>query len=369
MFAAVIILFTSWTVYYTLPFPLLFEGILALYILFRFGSKTQLRQRKMFVLFFLLSLWYFRPMGFDIKGLIFGVFRSFVISALFLLPYISVEKIIRYLKILLAVIVGFGVIAHILRLLGIISFPLIDIVFRDNRYYEVYFLHVYQSNTSMRFASIFDEPGYLGTVCGFILAVDGFNFKKITNIILFIGGVVSLSFAFYVMAFIALLLIAIKGKKYGVILVAALSIWSIFLMLPDFFTPIIERPELLSIGTGNFEDSRGGTASVNASIKIISAHGFFNSIIGNGYDAPLYYFKENTNSLASSSIFRLIFQMGYLGLISILLFVISFTGKTFNSRLFSLLFILSLYQRPHVFQLIFVVLLVYSFNLSEENKL
>lgn len=356
-----LILFASWTVYYKLPYALALEGLFAAYVVANYFNKSSSRQQSLFIVFFLISAWYYFP-RFDFTGIFSGLFRSFVISSIFLLPYDYIKGIYKYFITILAGIVAFGSVAHLLRLLGIFEFPMIDMVFRDDRYYEVYPLLVYQNETSYRFASIFDEPGYLGTLCAFILALDGFNFKKIVNIILFIGGLLSLSFAFYLMIAIALLLITIRERRFGVLIISVLVIATIANFLPDFFAPIVERPELLAFADGTLTDERGGG---KASMNIITSHGFFNMLFGNGYDAPLYYFKSNTVSLASSSVYRLIFQMGYLGLITVVLFIIKNTPRSFNAIIFTLLFILSLYQRPHIFEIVFTLLMAYCFYIKK----
>ena len=364
-FFAVLILFNSWTVYFTVPVPTLFHAIYLL-LLFLFFKDLTVKKTRLFIVFFFISMWYFLPSDLEFKGICTGFYRSLVISSLFLLKDECIYYVYNYFVSILSLVLLFGIVAHILRFLDIFSFPQIDIVFRDERYYEVYFLHVYQSNTSMRFASIFDEPGYLGTLCGFLLALGRFDFKKYQNLIFLFAGMLSLSFAFYVILFVLLALYLIKERKISIMF----AVFSVGLLLvycfPDFFSVIIERPELVSMSQGTgFQDSRGGTAGMRDNLDTIHSRSFINILIGNGYDAPLKLFKYNTVGIASSSIFRLIFQMGYLGLLSLLFFIVFNTKKQFHSLLFSLVFILSLYQRPHIFEMTFIFLLAYAFLLSE----
>lgn len=367
-FLAVLILFTSWTVFFTVPMPIIFQALYLL-LLFLFFKDSSIKKTKLFIIFFVISIWYFWPSDFDFKGICTGFYRSLVISSLFLLKDKCIYYVYKYFVNILSVVLLFGIVAHILRFLDIFSFPQIDIVFRDDRYYEVYFLHVYQLNTSMRFASIFDEPGYLGTLCGFLLAIGRFDFKKYQNLIFLFAGMLSLSFAFYVILFVIFALYLIKERKIS-ILFAVLSVGLLLVyFFPDFFAVIIERPELVSLSQGtDFQDSRGGTAGMRENLEIIHSRSFINILIGNGYDAPLKLFKYNTVGIASSSIFRLIFQMGYLGLLSLLVFIVLNTKKNFHSLVFSLVFILSLYQRPHIFEMTFIFLLSYAFLLKENYE-
>ena len=367
-FAAIIILFTSWTVFYQLPLGIYLSLFLAVYIFF-FKRVNNPKNIRCFVLFFILSLWYFRPMGFDLGALLEGFVRSFMISSLFLLPSDVANKIVKYIVLLLCPILLVGIITHILITLGLYNLPQIAFVSQDDREYEVYFLTVYQYNTSMRFSSIFDEPGYLGTICAFLLAINKFDFKKISNIILLTGGILSLSVAFYVMMFISICFISFNKRRFYLIFIISIVIFVIGFFLPDFFSYLLERDELISLGSGNYTDSRGGIAGAIKNLDRINSFGFLESLLGNGYDAPLFYFHYNTNALASSSIFRLIFQIGYLGVCYLLFFIIINTKRNFYSILFSLLFILSLYQRPQIFTMILTLFLTVGLDIKKQKMM
>ena len=86
---------------------------------------------------------------------------------------------------------------------------------------------------------------------------------------------------------------------------------------------------------GTYSDNRGDS---DKAIKFIHNMPFFNVLIGNGYDSPVKYFRDNNDGLASSSIWRMILQMGYLGVISVVLFIIGFTKKYFLNILFAFVF-------------------------------
>jgi hypothetical protein len=53
-----------------------------------------------------------------------------------------------------------------------------------------------------RFCAYYDEPGVVGTISGILFLCNGFNFKKICNIPIFIGGILSFSLAFYLVLII-----------------------------------------------------------------------------------------------------------------------------------------------------------------------
>lgn len=61
-------------------------------------------------------------------------------------------------------------------------------------------------DTMYRFHGPFDEPGVVGTVSALALAAQRFSLRRHSNKIIFIAGLVSFSLAFYLMAFVYLLL-------------------------------------------------------------------------------------------------------------------------------------------------------------------
>lgn len=76
----------------------------------------------------------------------------------------------------------------------------------------------YESDILPRFCSLYDEPGVVGTLSGIILMTRKFNLKKLINIPIFIGGLLSFSLFFYVMAIAYTLLFIISTKvKYMIL--------------------------------------------------------------------------------------------------------------------------------------------------------
>lgn len=65
-----------------------------------------------------------------------------------------------------------------------------------------------------RFAGPFLEPGHLGTMCVFMLYVNKLSLKRLSNIILLLGVILSLSLAAYGLLVGAVLLYLYQNKKY-----------------------------------------------------------------------------------------------------------------------------------------------------------
>lgn len=363
IYTAIVLLFSSWTIYYKLPYTSLFQFLLIFFI-FKRCVRISRRRWLLFLGFLFISLWFYKPMN----GIYpYGILRSFYISSLFFLSRDDINGVIKYLFKILALIVAFGLVCHVLRLVGFSPFGQITTVFTDNRYYDVYPFLVYQQGLYFRFNSIFDEPGYYGTIIALFLVLDNLDFSKKQNIVLLAGGVLTLSFAFYLILGIALLFKVIRNKSILPLITIALLIFCLYRFFPDLFEIFTSRQEFVGLTTGEFTDSRGGADSAAYNLQLIHSRPWYNVLFGNGHDSPLLYARDNTDGIASSSIYRLIFQIGYIGVAYIIGFVLSKTQKNFYPFLFSCLFILSLYQRPEIFDGIYVIMLASAIKLDDSN--
>lgn len=82
LFAAVILLFTSWVIYYALPYKHVFELIFAALILFKYHDFSK-RNKNLYFIFILISLWYYRPADFDFDILATGIYKSLLFGLIF----------------------------------------------------------------------------------------------------------------------------------------------------------------------------------------------------------------------------------------------------------------------------------------------
>jgi len=80
---------------------------------------------------------------------------------------------------------------------------------------------------SWRFFGMFDEPGTIGTFCIILLFSDGYNLKSKKNLIIFIAGIFSFSFYFYVSSlFYYMVFSNFKKRLFIGILIASLYIFT-----------------------------------------------------------------------------------------------------------------------------------------------
>lgn len=120
LFAAVILLFTSWVIYYALPYKHVFELIFAALILFKYHDFSK-RNKNLYFIFILISLWYYRPADFDFDILATGIYKSLLFGLIFFLPESFLQTIFKYFRLILCILVAYGIVFHVLRLLGINS--------------------------------------------------------------------------------------------------------------------------------------------------------------------------------------------------------------------------------------------------------
>lgn len=101
----------------------------------------------------------------------------------------------------------------------VIGFPLSTIIINknvpDSYVFFNYFILLKNIVTpdSIRFCSVFLEPGYLGTMLSFLLYVGRFNFEKKYNIVFLVALILTISLAGFVIAALGWVLIKIQEGK------------------------------------------------------------------------------------------------------------------------------------------------------------
>ncbi|MBO6185067.1 MAG: hypothetical protein J6O88_10350 [Chryseobacterium sp.] len=192
----------------------------------------------------------------------------------------------------------------------------------------------------IRFYSLFDEPGVLGTLGAFVLIANRFNFRDKRNIVILIGCIFTFSLAFYVLVSIGLILlskISFKNIFFGGLFV--LPVLYFLLGNETFNTSIIDR-------ANNYDDSSIESRTSGALNQFFDEYvTTIDFILGKG----LKFFSENKAMSGQGYKFFLI-EYGLLGFVILLLIYISFI-KNYNRQSFWVLFIflISFLQRPSLF--------------------
>lgn len=148
----------------------------------------------------------------------------------------------------LGLVVGASVVAWLLNM-TVVNFPVIGTIDITKMkgfptIMENYFFFVQNaSSRSLRFYSIFDEPGVLGTLGAYVLFANKYNFKKWYNLSLFIGCLCTMSMAFYALSLVGLVYTNSQSRR--AIIMSLLVIGVVLYFAYDFLKEYEEFNDLI----------------------------------------------------------------------------------------------------------------------------
>ncbi len=230
--------------------------------------------------------------------------------------------------------------------------PLVEA--KDYYYYAYPFCVIASDLSAVRFEGMYDEPGVVGTICGALLLSNKCNFKDWRSWVLLVGGIFSLSMFFYAMiAYYALVHAGKKMKLWMLILfvVAGATIYKLDNTILDDF--VFSR---FVFEDGHFAgDNRGGNDAwfdnyIHSSKSMVG--------YGSGYASKVQY--------PGGASFRFILvDMGWplsiIFCLGMLLYYKSVIGKRAKYKdylLAIIIFVGIMYQRPFIFNLFYVFLMI-----------
>lgn len=220
-----------------------------------------------------------------------------------------------------------------------------------------YMVHSF-SLSNFRLCGMFYEPGYTGTIIALILTINKFDFKKTINKIFLIAGILTFSLAFYVIILISIIcyfLIDIRKiknalkKYYGYIILGIAILMSIW---PIVYKKIVSR---LVVTNGHISGNNRMSDEFKIYWDMFNSNNLGTKIFGLGNEA---HYLTNTDVLSWKI---LIYDRGYfMILLMIILFVlIMIIGKLNKYKfIFITVFIISLYQRPLIFNIYYFIILL-----------
>jgi hypothetical protein len=192
-----------------------------------------------------------------------------------------------------------------------------------------------------RFYSVFDEPGVLGTLCAFILYANKYDFRKILNWFILLGGVFSFSLVFYILLFIGYIFNQVFiNKRIGlstiVFVVLVIVAYHYLSELEVFQHVIVDR---IARGGGMEDRSR-----VDVNIFFSNYIKSFSAIWGLGSNRLEELYISDTTYKG------FLLEYGIVGLVVILITYVSLIKKYTKRTLFLLaIFFLSFIQRNAIF--------------------
>lgn len=195
-----------------------------------------------------------------------------------------------------------------------------------------------------RICGMFDEPGVVGTISGLILASKGFSLRRGYEKIIFVAGIFSFSFAFYVIAFSYLL---IRKYKYALISIGVLLILVNTVPKDTYvYEKILYRADF---GNNELEGNNRANKGFEQVYKEFLQDG--NLLLG--IKEKEYFYKAKAYGSEALSWKTFVIVNGFLLFI---LHTIYFMGHAFVLRnryvwIFCVIYFSSIYQRPYDFSL------------------
>lgn len=233
---------------------------------------------------------------------------------------------------------------------------------KNYNYSNYFFLVIPNTIDRLRFHGVFDEPGVVGTLSGLILALENFNLKNKINIPILIGGILSFSFFFYLIAFIYLIIILDKTKKI-ILIITIVIFYQITFNNTIFNTFIWSRFEI--IDNNIIGDNR----------EELAFKDYYNSFIKtDNYQWGLGNIASSKLGYNVSSYKQIIVNWGIFGFSLILIFysilIFGLVSNIKKSFAILILFLGLIYQRPGVFNPVYFFIIIsglYQIKMDEAN--
>ena len=218
--------------------------------------------------------------------------------------------------------------------------------YRD--YYVTSFVHI---GSFIRACGFFNEPGFYGTIIALFLVIDGINLKKLDNVIILIAGVLTFSAAFYILLIgYAILKLVISKPVLGVF---ALFIFIfVIYFLNNLYYSYSDNSifwRIIGIITGKQNNRSYDTINDMVYRTLHSEYWLF----GHGYG-----YVESIISDLSIKKYIVDFGIGGCALMFSPIFypIIKESKKLLDARISFIIFVLSIYQRPNIFVLLYFVI-------------
>lgn len=214
----------------------------------------------------------------------------------------------------------------------------------EGLFFTNYYFFIQLDHDLIRFYSVFDEPGVLGTLASLILLGSKYNFKKIENIFILIGGMLTFSLAFYIVTLYGYFFNLIIEKKYreSLIFLLIFSLIAPLLILSEAFNfLVVDRLKNIHESI----DSRAGDSLDYFYNNFISTSKFF-------YGEPLNFFNNNPSLMGGQGYKYFVIEYGVIGVVLLFLlyiFLIDFKKVTPYLLLVLSCFIILFIQRPFMF--------------------
>lgn len=250
-------------------------------------------------------------------------------------------------------IIAVSIVAYVLLLCG---FPLpATEIQHPNTWYTPffnYYFFVTELNVGefLRFRSVFTEPGHLGMFCALFLYINGYNLRKLQNVVLLLALILSLSLAAYILLFIGWFLYSLMSgvslrriMKMALVVVCFAGIGWLYINSSNG-----EVLQKLIVDRLEYDEKKGLKGNNRNTYEFRQVYAQLTTseyVVGKGSS----FVKEHFANTANSSYRNFVMTNGLVGLFLMLAFFFSVI-YVFPSRLalgLFLLYAVSFIQRPY----------------------
>lgn len=211
----------------------------------------------------------------------------------------------------------------------------------------------------LRLCGIFDEPGFVGTVAVLLFATGYNKVNKKWAALLLFEAIMTLSMGAYLLLLIFVIVYAYKKGliKLALVLLALYLGLMVFINIKTNNVSITALQNRIDVtSTFMFKDNRT-TKSFDAAFESFIDEGAYPLWFGNGK----YAYSNNAAMAGSFSYKCLIYDFGIVGFcLYIGFYIISAIrlGKCNDNLPFFIVFLVSIYQRPYVFSILFTTIFI-----------
>lgn len=224
-------------------------------------------------------------------------------------------------------------------------------------YFNLSYLIDYANFGFFRLCGIFNESGEFGVFLALLLCTERINLKRKRNIILLIGGCLTLSLAFF--AIIILYIIYQSRHNLKIVIVLGLVLFSV-LWIPSHVTTGITLIDILLSRISRSTSGSVGAGRISASVLDFLENHFFKSgswLFGYGTGYVAQEIHTGNSSLLVTVIEQGVF--GTLILYGILLIVtLSYNKRYLEAIIYILLNYISFYQRPYLYNIAYFIIFI-----------
>lgn len=292
--------------------------------------------------FFVLT-WYVIVSEVSIYGAI-----MILTPVLLLLPTSSFHnKVFEAFLRVFSILMGISILSYILVIILGVNLPHLEIPPLNQSKTESYYLFPFFVTRDgvftpylIRFMGFFDEAGVVGTICAILLLTERFDLKKWENVVVLIAGVLSMSFFFFLVCFVFLILKVPFKLKIVVVLIGI-----------TLFFVLRENEILYDVFFSRFTINDGQLVGMNRE------HGYFSDYFEKFRHTSAYWtglghgtgelLNEGGSSYKQVIVdYGVIFFVLYLG--CFYLNALSISKRPSMLLFFSILLLGTMYQRPFV---------------------